>query len=92
MACVSSFNFIYLQDRGSSIPQGDKEKCNYSTSTQQESFRRPTFKHFTPFDREDAVNKLRRTTFQLGDRRVPGHLETTAAESYPVRLMTGELH
>lgn len=81
-------NFV-LQDRGSSIPQGDQEKCNYSTSTQQDSFRKPGFKDFTAFDREEAVNRLRRTTFQLGDRRVPGYLQTTAAESYPSRLMTG---
>lgn len=77
-----------LRDRGSSIPQGDQEKCNYSTSTQQESFRRPTIKELSAFDRGEAVNNLRRTTFQLGDRRVPGHLGTTAAESYPVRIMT----
>lgn len=77
-----------LRDRGSSIPQGDQEKCNYSTSTQQDSFRRPSFKDFTPFEREDAVNRLRRTTFQLGDRRIPGHLKTTAAESYPSRLIS----
>lgn len=77
-----------MQDRGSSIPQGDQEKCNYSTSTQQESFQRPTFKDFTTFDREEAVDKLRRSTFKLGDRRVPGHLGTTTAESYPVRVMT----
>ena len=86
--CIFIKNFV-LQDRGSSIPQGDQEKCNYSTSTQQESFRKPGFKDFTAFDREEAVNRLRRTTFQLGDRRIPGYLQTTAAESYPPRFMTG---
>lgn len=76
-----------LRDRGSSIPQGDQEKCNYSTSTQQDSFHVPGQKEFSPFNREDAVNRLRRTTFQLGDRRIPGHLQTTAADSYPSRLL-----
>lgn len=36
----------------------------------------------TPFNKGEAVNQLRRTTFQLGDRRTPGKLVSTAAESY----------
>ncbi|EDO34290.1 predicted protein [Nematostella vectensis] len=72
-----------LKAGGSNIPQGDQEKCNYSTSTQQVSFRRPTISKFAPFNREEAVHKLRQTTFQLGDRRVPHHLQSTAAHSYP---------
>ena len=78
-----------LQDRGSSIPQGDQEKCNYSRTTQQDSFCTPGLKDFQPFDRESAVKSLRKTTFQLGDRRIPEYLGTTAGDSYPSRLMTG---
>lgn len=77
-----------LRDRGSSIPQGDQEKCNYSRTTQQDSFCTPGLKDFQPFDRESAVKSLRKTTFQLGDRRIPEYLATTAGDSYPSRLMT----
>ena len=78
-----------LQDRGSNIPQGDQEKCNYSRTTQQDSFCTPGLRDFQPFDRESAVKSLRKTTFQLGDRRIPEYLGTTAGDSYPSRLMTG---
>ncbi|KAK3709148.1 hypothetical protein QZH41_018064, partial [Actinostola sp. cb2023] len=68
---------------GSNIPQGDQEKCTFTTSTQQASFpQRRISREFEPFNKREAVKKLRQTTFQLGDQRSPGFLQSTASHSY----------
>lgn len=79
-----------IQAVGSNLPQGDQEKCIYRKSTQQESF--PTKKipsDFKPFNQQEAVRKLRQTTFQLGDQRSPGLQSTTTLDSYPYPTMDG---
>nr|XP_054756157.1 testis-expressed protein 45-like [Lytechinus pictus] len=72
---------------GSSIPQGDIDKLVHRETTQLTSYPRFSGEVYKPYQRDDAVTRIRDTNFKMGHSKKYDQFSTTAADNFSAKIL-----